>query len=405
MFELADVLSHFVGGPTILEDANFGMVGYSAYSGESDPGRKAAILLRRIPPEWLTYLRSEGVLDRLRHTEDVIPIEHGPLGAKRRLITSVRAKGDLIGVIWVAEGDSPLDDSSIERLQQVRPMAALYFQRNLAAEWAGRSHRSAFLRHLVEGTGDAGRGARDLGLQPSADYCLVAAFPDVAGNAGAGVAADHELFARHLGWYDSTTPSTILGGALYGLAPVRRPTDRDRLKVIASRMTADTSGRGLGVVVLSTPRPVTGYLTVARQEIRALLALIWHRADAPPVIAGWEYEAAVMAKRAERLLKADQRFEFGKLAAVEAYDAKHRGILADTLAVYLSVGASVSRAAQVLQVHHTTLRYRLRRIIEISGLRLDDPAERLAAQLHLLAAGRWPAGSDDGNTSPVLRLP
>ena len=44
------------------------------------------------------------MLARLRHAEDIILIEHGPLAARRRLITSVRSGGELIGIIWVAEG-------------------------------------------------------------------------------------------------------------------------------------------------------------------------------------------------------------------------------------------------------------------------------------------------------------
>jgi DNA-binding PucR family transcriptional regulator len=41
-----------------------------------------------------------------------------------------------------------------------------------------------------------------------------------------------------------------------------------------------------------------------------------------------------------------------------------------------------------LHIHPNTVRYRLQRIIEVSGIRLDDPDERLVAMLHLrLAAG------------------
>ena len=46
-------------------------------------------------------------------------------------------------------------------------------------------------------------------------------------------------------------------------------------------------------------------------------------------------------------------------------------------------------ASKRLCVHRNTLRYRLRRIQERCGLNLDDPDERLVAELHLrLRMGR-----------------
>jgi PucR C-terminal helix-turn-helix domain len=390
MFELATALSRLVGGPTILEDAHFRVIGYSAYTGESDPGRQAAILLRHIPPEWLAYLRSEGVLERLRRTEDVILLERGPMSARRRLITSVRSAGELIGIIWVAEGDHPLDKSSAERLRRARPMTVPHFQRYLATGRIGISRRGELLRCLIEGRGDAARAAQELGVDQASDHCLVAAFPAVAKKPGASATAGRELFAAHLEYYESASVTTVLGDVLYGLAPVSRPSDRERLKAAVARFATEVWSRDLAVVAISTPQPVAGHLTDAQQELHTLLALTPHHADSPLVIAGWENEAAVMAKRAERLLNADQPFRFRKLTALEAYDAKNHSRLEGTLAAYLSTGASVSRAADILQVHQTTLRYRLRRIVEISGLDLDNPAECIAAQLHLLAVGRWP---------------
>jgi DNA-binding PucR family transcriptional regulator len=42
-------------------------------------------------------------------------------------------------------------------------------------------------------------------------------------------------------------------------------------------------------------------------------------------------------------------------------------------------------AAERLHVHRNTFRYRLRRIEELAGIDLDDPDERLVAELQL----RW----------------
>ncbi len=69
----------------------------------------------------------------------------------------------------------------------------------------------------------------------------------------------------------------------------------------------------------------------------------------------------------------------------------------ETLGAYLDTGCSIPRAAQRLQVHPNSLRYRLQRIATASGLDLDDPEERFRAQLaiRLRATRRVLAGDPE----------
>ena len=60
-------------------------------------------------------------------------------------------------------------------------------------------------------------------------------------------------------------------------------------------------------------------------------------------------------------------------AAVEkAYDKKRRGALLDTLERYLAERRSVVESARALFIHPNTLRQRLGRIEELTGLSLDE---------------------------------
>ena len=54
-----------------------------------------------------------------------------------------------------------------------------------------------------------------------------------------------------------------------------------------------------------------------------------------------------------------------------------------SLLAYLDAFGDVRSAAAGLHVHPNTLRYRVRRACELSGLDLDDPDQRLVAQLQL----------------------
>ena len=54
-----------------------------------------------------------------------------------------------------------------------------------------------------------------------------------------------------------------------------------------------------------------------------------------------------------------------------------------TLEVYLDGGGNGVRTAEVLNIHRSTLNYRLGRIAEICGVELEDPLERTNLQIAL----------------------
>ena len=68
------------------------------------------------------------------------------------------------------------------------------------------------------------------------------------------------------------------------------------------------------------------------------------------------------------------------------YDATHRSELVRTLAQYLECGGKYDRAAAALHIHRSTLRYRLRRIHQLTGIDLTDVDSRL--NLHV-ATRAW----------------
>ena len=74
----------------------------------------------------------------------------------------------------------------------------------------------------------------------------------------------------------------------------------------------------------------------------------------------------------ERLVDYSRRH----LGPLIEHDSTRRGSLVPTLRAYLESGEQ-QRAAQRLKVHPNTLRYRLDRIREISGVDIDDPETRL----------------------------
>ncbi len=67
------------------------------------------------------------------------------------------------------------------------------------------------------------------------------------------------------------------------------------------------------------------------------------------------------------------------------YDRAHDSHLLETLACYLDVQGNLSQASRTLHLHRNGLLYRVARIEKIAGCTLNNPSERVALQLALLA--------------------
>lgn len=72
------------------------------------------------------------------------------------------------------------------------------------------------------------------------------------------------------------------------------------------------------------------------------------------------------------------------LAALRSYDSEHKSEMYHTLEIFLEYERNYTKTAQILNIHRSTLIYRLERIIEITSLNLEDPDVRF----HLLLSFR-----------------
>jgi DNA-binding PucR family transcriptional regulator len=78
------------------------------------------------------------------------------------------------------------------------------------------------------------------------------------------------------------------------------------------------------------------------------------------------------------------RLKARALAPLAAATPASREVLAETLLAWLRCQGQVIATAEALHTHPQTVRYRLRKLRDAYGTRLDDPDERLALQLGLL---------------------
>jgi hypothetical protein len=76
------------------------------------------------------------------------------------------------------------------------------------------------------------------------------------------------------------------------------------------------------------------------------------------------------------------------LEVLERYDEAHKSSLGKTLFCFLENERNMSLSAQKLFLHRNSLRYRLEQIVNLTGVDLDNPAERAYIYVSYLLSGR-----------------
>jgi DNA-binding PucR family transcriptional regulator len=391
LFALAQTVAVLTGGIVSIEDTASRVLAYSRTDGDTpDELRRLSILGRQGPPGYLRMLREWGVFERLRTGEDVVGVEeHAELGIRRRLAVGIHAGHRQLGTIWVQEGAEPF----AERADGVLVGAA----RVAAGHLVRRRARPTPARDLVAGLLDGRVGADVVGPATGLDEATSAVVVGFAVRTDSGDAATHELGRADLADMVPVLAATHRRGAVtagsgarcYAVLPA---VDRVEPSLVA--LCADiaaTVGRRTGARVqvgVGSAVPRLAEVPASRAEADRVLDAM--APDADVALIG-DLRAEVLLHQTLEMLAAHPDLHDPAVTRLVAYDAEHRTDLARSVLAWLDALGDVAPAAAALGVHPNTLRYRLRRAVDVGGLVLDEPRARLMHHLELLAAVRGAA--------------
>lgn len=406
LFGLANAVAAMVGGPVTIEDVRSRVLAYSSLDTEIDEPRRRTILGRQVPEEWVTALNEAGIFRRLWSSDDVIHVDGlaGPGELRPRIATAVRAGEEIVGSIWVAEGDAPLDGHAEEALRQAAKIAALHLVRSRYGEDVERRMRGDLLRRVLDGRGPLPHLADRLGLDPDAP-CLVTAF-ELQSHEDAEIALQREraleLVSLYCEAYRRRAAQVAIGRTIYALLPLDRAPSLEGVHRLVHGVLQRSSDVlsvevlvGIGSVVPSL-REVPRSRGEADQVLRVLSATTPERRVATID----DVRAQVLLLQLRDYVASNPDLLAGRLDVLVQHDEENDGSYVETLHAYLDHFGDVPGAARSLDVHPNTFRYRVRRLCEVAELDLKDPDERFIIELQL-RLGRAPLS--DG--SPVTRGP
>ena len=392
LFALADVIATRAGGPVTIEDTRSRVLAYSTTPLEElDEPRRQTILGRAVPELWLRHLQDSGVLQKLWESDEVVELPPSPeAGLRRRWAVRIRAGKQVLGAVWLAEGLHPVAPEPEETLLEASRFVAMHLLAHRSREDVEQQIRGDLLRQLLEGVGSPELLAERLGIAVDGCYTVIAFQVSDTEGGDAMTLRDSvlSLIALHSEAFRWQAASIWLDGKVYTLLPTT-PIPSDRLRGLAEDL-AERMTSGLAVSVAAGVGSTVTNLAHAvrsRREADEVLRALAVSGGSVATIDDVATQRLLLVL--SDLLPEHPEFITDKVRSlVNADDA---GTYVQTLRAYLDGFGSIPKAAEALDVHPNTLRYRLRRALEIAELDLADADERIVLELGLrLLAGDAP---------------
>ncbi|HST46210.1 PucR family transcriptional regulator [Jatrophihabitans sp.] len=389
--ELAQTIATLTGGLVTIEDTSARVLAYSRSSDEVDELRRLSILGRSGPAQYLALLREWGVYDRLSSSEEVVEIaEHPESGVRRRLAVGVFAGERQLATIWLQQGSGDFEPHAEQALLgAARITAAQLVSRGRRPAGSG-AELAALLgaapaaagtvpAQLGSGPGAAGTVPARLG-RAAGQPCAVAVAelgPQPRDPATAAAQLDElaAILTVHAAAYRRSALVEQLDGRVYALLPaldsVTSATVMLRRAMAAARRHLDPAARAaIGPMVDSVPAAAG-----SRRDAELALGL----AGSAAVVAFDAVRSRLLIAAVENCLAHQQHLldpRIGELIETDPEGAR-------TLLNYFEAGSDVGRVASQMHLHPTTVRYRLRRVSQATGIDHSGGPDRFAVHLQL----------------------
>ncbi|WP_432181367.1 PucR family transcriptional regulator [Streptomyces sp. NBC_00063] len=249
-----------------------------------------------------------------------------------------------------------------------------YRERSAELLRSAEAERHRHLGTLFSAETDAGArllSAEALGLPRHGEHLVLAVHGDTARlRADWATALTHQR--AEVLWH--VTP-----GGTAGL--VSGPANEDLVAAVLRACPMDGATRGGVSMVFQRVEDAPNALHQARIALRA------HPRDSTRAHSFDEDPVASLVATSGLDARALADVALGPLKTLPAHD---RNLLLETAAAWFEAAGSTESAARALYCHRNTVRYRLRRIEELTGFELRDPRNAARLQLALHAARQYP---------------
>jgi hypothetical protein len=382
LFALADAIAAAVGGAVTIEDPQWRVLAYSNLGHPIDEARRETILGRTPSPIWQRRIEESGVGRAVRSGTSVVRFEGG---LAPRLAVPVRAGSELLASIWVAEGTTPFGAEAEETLARAAERATVHLISHRASEDIKRRTRGAFVREVLDGRlGE--RAARDV-VRASGPFTVLA-FEPTDGYLDAHLVQRDRILSIITLYCENAHPEAmcaLIDDRFWVVIPLPGDHARERGLALADQVLAGVDSVTPVRLVAGIGGSVTTVADVpqSRRSAEQALNVLTRRGGGARVVHVSDVRAHAVLLNLLDLAVEDATLREGRLGDLLAEHPDQADQHRETLCAYLDCSRNIAEAARRLGIHPNTLRYRIERLVGLSGLDLDDPDERLVTELQL----------------------
>jgi purine catabolism regulator len=392
--EICRTLADLLESAVTIEDASFHLLAHAGSTG--DPHRKETILKQGTPQRVLFDPQIQRMLREVeakRAPVKVPPFPHVGM-SRERLIAPILAANQVLGYISVLDHPPHNEELAFMAIEQAALVLALAVAKERELSEVEGRVRGEFLEDLLHSTyGDeaaAQRRARHLGYPLHGSHIVMLVdIDDFRGfNRSRQISEDaiqalkREFLRRVAAVVRTSYARALVQGRsdqVVSLLPLGSEGGdyQIRAHALGTQIQQAISDWKPGFTVsvgFSGPAEAPAGVAGSLREVTSVMESLarfkrWSQVVAVPELGLTGLLAAVTD---ERLVDYSRRH----LGPLIEHDTSRKGNLVATLRAFLETGEQ-QQAAQRLRVHPNTLRYRLDRIREISGVDLEDPETRL----------------------------
>jgi hypothetical protein len=383
------------GRPAVIEDHRQRVVVYSEQLEPMDQVRRASVLRRQTTPEVIAFFRQVGIMQA---TEPVRTPACDELELLPRVCIPIRHGETLLGFVWLIDADQSMTDDELAAVSTTTTDLALaLYRENLAGELTSQRETEA-IRLLLADEREAQRSGAmslledDLISDDDAPTTAVVARliprPDARLDDLARTALQQALVATRR-WIGPREAVHLVRHD-HGVLLVRDQKGRTAPLAVAEHLhdVLRTTIRELpsvadAVVGVGRPRSELSEVRLSYDEA-ALAARVAVRLPVVGPVASWSQlgiyrvlsqlssevtNLAIVHPGLEELLK----------------DPRNQPLL-ETLETYLDMAGNAHATAARMNLHRTSLYYRLQRVERLAGTDLKNGNERLSLHLALKLA-------------------
>lgn len=394
--DLAEAIGVALSAPITIEDRNHRLLAYSTHTADTDPARIATIIGRRVPESVIDQLWKDEVIQNLAAQDEPLIISaRTDVGLNDRVAIAIKQDTEILGYIWSIARSTPFSETELSDLKK----GALLAQRQLLAIDMQKKRQEEkteqfFFELLHEDMPESEILKTFSKLHvapPGISRLMVIRFSEAI----TPRLADR---LRYLLTIQQTVRPLLYAyeetDFILWISTNDQDAHHERLQFDAfiqsfRQMLAERFN--YTNFISASSEVFTGVQSIPERYEETGIVLRLKDAFPFELSTVTRYERLGLFQLlpifSERLRRRTVRLE--EIERLRSYDEKHAASLCETLEWFLHYDGNVKQVASHLHVHPNTILYRMRRIEEEAGIRMESLPERALLYLYL-KADRYP---------------